>query len=239
MSKIALERVYRHPRSKVWRALTDAELLGQWLMPNDFEPRVGHRFQFRTDPAPGFDGIVDCEVLELEPTSKLAFSWKGGPIDTVVTLTLTDHANGTRLHMEQTGFRGVKEWFVGRMLKLGCRKIYGRYLPGILDRMDASGELLVKELWTTPKTLSARFATKPVYVLTGKATASAAEALALSRAGLAGRAITDSKGKDETHFLDPLDHIVERGRTPAEGLLDAYHGYWNGDIDALFTDCMY
>ena len=67
----------------------------------------------------------------------------------------------------------------------------------------------------------------------------AREALALSRAGLAGRAITDSKGKDETHFLDPLDAIVERGKTPAEGLLDAYHGYWGGNIDALFTDCMY
>ncbi len=67
----------------------------------------------------------------------------------------------------------------------------------------------------------------------------AAEALAISRTGLAGRAITDSKGKDETHFLDPLDAIVERGKTPAEGLLDAYHGYWGGDIDALFKDCMY
>ena len=67
----------------------------------------------------------------------------------------------------------------------------------------------------------------------------AAETLALSRAGLASRAILDSKGKDETHFLDPLDIVVQTGKTPAHGLLDAYHGYWNGDIDALFKDCMY
>ncbi len=67
----------------------------------------------------------------------------------------------------------------------------------------------------------------------------ARKALVLSRASLAGRAILDSKGKDETHYLDPLDVIVESGRTPAEGLLEAYHGYWAGDIDALFKDCMY
>jgi uncharacterized protein YndB with AHSA1/START domain len=56
-----------YPPQKVWRALTDPGLLASWLMPNDFEPRVGHRFTFRTDPVPahGFDGIVRCEVLEL------------------------------------------------------------------------------------------------------------------------------------------------------------------------------
>ena len=67
----------------------------------------------------------------------------------------------------------------------------------------------------------------------------ARQALVLSRAGLASRAILDSKGNDETHYIDPLDAIVESGQTPAEGLLEAYHGYWNGNIDALFTDCMY
>ena len=67
----------------------------------------------------------------------------------------------------------------------------------------------------------------------------ARDVLALSRAGLAGRAILDSKDRDETQYLDPLDIIVETGQTPAEGLLEAFHGYWNGDIDALFTDCMY
>ena len=52
-------------------------------------------------------------------------------------------------------------------------------------------------------------------------------------------AVLDSEGKDETYYLDPLDQVVETGITPAQGLLDAYHGYWNGDIDALFKDCMY
>ena len=55
---IRTDSFFPHPPEKVWRALIDPELLASWLMPNDFEPRVGHRFTFRTDPVPahGFDG---------------------------------------------------------------------------------------------------------------------------------------------------------------------------------------
>ena len=54
---IRTDSFFPHPPEKVWRALTDPQLLAAWLMPNDFEPRVGHRFTFRTDPVPahGFD----------------------------------------------------------------------------------------------------------------------------------------------------------------------------------------
>lgn len=139
MASVRLERVYRHPPERVWRALTEPELLAQWLMPNDFEPRVGHRFTFRTDPGPGFDGIVRCEVLELDPPRTLAFSWKGGPLDTVLRFTLESEGGGTRLRLEHTGFRGAKAWLVGRLLSLGNRTIYGRRLPAVLDGL-AAGE---------------------------------------------------------------------------------------------------
>lgn len=94
------------PPEKVWNALTDAELLATWLMPNDFEPRVGHRFTFRTDPVPaqGFDGIVYCEVLELVPRDRLRISWAGGGIDTTVTWELFPEGQGTRLFLTHEGF---------------------------------------------------------------------------------------------------------------------------------------
>jgi uncharacterized protein YndB with AHSA1/START domain len=62
---IRTDSFFPHPPEKVWRALTDPELLACWLMPNDFEPWIGHQFTFRTDPVPvhGFDGIVRCETL--------------------------------------------------------------------------------------------------------------------------------------------------------------------------------
>lgn len=79
---IRRELVFPQSREDVWRALTDSAALAEWLMPNDFEPRVGHRFTFRTQPNPqaGFDGIVHCEVLECAPPSRLAYTWAGGGI---------------------------------------------------------------------------------------------------------------------------------------------------------------
>ena len=50
--EVLLSAIYPQPPRDVWRTLTDRDLLAQWLMPNDFEARVGHRFTFRTDPAP-------------------------------------------------------------------------------------------------------------------------------------------------------------------------------------------
>jgi uncharacterized protein YndB with AHSA1/START domain len=57
------EMYYPHAPEKVWRALTDRRAIERWLMPNDFELRVGHRFRFVSKPMGGWDGIVNCEVL--------------------------------------------------------------------------------------------------------------------------------------------------------------------------------
>lgn len=103
---IAVDQFLAHPPEKVWRALTDAELLARWLMPNDLKPIVGHRFTFRTEPRPrqGFDGIVHCEVLAVEPRRLLRIAWRGGRLDTTVTWTLTPEGRGTRLLLEHAGF---------------------------------------------------------------------------------------------------------------------------------------
>jgi uncharacterized protein YndB with AHSA1/START domain len=102
---VIIEREMPHPPEKIWRALTESQLISQWLMKNDFQPTVGHRFQLRMDPMPGWDGIVDCEVLTVEPPSSLSYGWKALGVDTVVAFTLTPTAAGTKLKMEQSGFR--------------------------------------------------------------------------------------------------------------------------------------
>ncbi len=139
MTRLDFQRWYPHPPQRVWRALTDPDLLAQWLMPNDFAPRIGHAFTFRTDPAPGFDGVVRCEVIELEAPRRLAFTWKGGPIDTVVRFTLSPERAGTRLTLEQTGFRGLKAWLVSRILRAGLPTLYGKRLPQVLESLAAGG----------------------------------------------------------------------------------------------------
>jgi len=60
--EITLEQTYPHPPERVWRALTDSAALAEWLMPNDFEPRVGHKFRFRSKPMPGWRGYGVLEA---------------------------------------------------------------------------------------------------------------------------------------------------------------------------------
>jgi len=133
--------VYPHPVDRVWRALTSREAIAQWLMPNDFEPVVGREFQLRADPAPGWDGVVHCVVLELDEPRTLRISWRGGPIDTVVTWRLSDlGAGGTRLEFEQTGFDGLKAVLVSFILGRGWPRIHGVLLPAVLEQL-AGGRL--------------------------------------------------------------------------------------------------
>jgi uncharacterized protein YndB with AHSA1/START domain len=103
---IRVDEFLTHPPARVWRALTDPVLLAKWLMPNDFRPEVGHRFTFLTDPRPnvGFDGVVRCEVLVVEPERLLRISWRGGSLDSTVTWTLAAEGRGTRLFLEHDGF---------------------------------------------------------------------------------------------------------------------------------------
>lgn len=127
---------YDHPPERVWRALTTSEILARWLMPNDFEPRVGHRFEFRTDPGPGFDGVVSCEVLELDAPHHMVWGWRGGPIDTTVHFRLEPMASGgTTLHFEQRGFQGPMGFIVRKILGAGFAKMYHELLPAELDRL--------------------------------------------------------------------------------------------------------
>jgi|SRR5579863_654397 len=101
---LVIEREMRHPPEKVWRALTQGPLIAEWLMSNDFQPIVGHRFQFRATPVQNWNGIIDSEVLVVEANSRLSYGWVSMGLETVVTWTLTPTAGGTLLRMEQSGF---------------------------------------------------------------------------------------------------------------------------------------
>jgi uncharacterized protein YndB with AHSA1/START domain len=97
-----------HPPAKVWRTLTEPELLARWVMPNDIVPLVGMKFQFRNEPTEWWDGVVDCEVTVVDAPKRLEYTWAGGPpkmrIDTVVSYTLTPTPTGTLLRITQSGF---------------------------------------------------------------------------------------------------------------------------------------
>lgn len=128
---IRLQREYDATVEELWDLLATRDGLAAWLMPNDFEPVVGHRFTFTDTPRPPlYDGVVGCTVLELEPLRRLRLSWVGGPIDTIVTFTLTELEPGrVRLELEHTGFSGLRGSFVRAVLGLGWRGLLRRELP--------------------------------------------------------------------------------------------------------------
>lgn len=97
----------QHRPEKIWRALTDPTLLAEWLLPAfNLKLEPGAAFTFKTQPYPGWDGTVNCDMLEIEENKKLSYKWVVGEmLDTVVTFTLTPTDTGTRLTLVQSGFK--------------------------------------------------------------------------------------------------------------------------------------
>jgi uncharacterized protein YndB with AHSA1/START domain len=110
-----VDDVFPHTLEMIWKALTDGELMGRWLgmTPTGFAPVKGKRFTYQTTAAGAWDGVIQCEVLEVIPNQRLTYSWRGGHegnagygsrLDTVVTFTLSRAENGTRLSLVHSGF---------------------------------------------------------------------------------------------------------------------------------------
>jgi uncharacterized protein YndB with AHSA1/START domain len=106
---LVIEKEFPHPPEKIWRALTEGALIKQWLLDNDFQPAVGHRFQFRAPPMPQWNGIIDGQVQIVEPPKKLSYTWSSMGLDTTVLWTLAPTKTGTLLRMEQTGFHSDQD----------------------------------------------------------------------------------------------------------------------------------
>ena len=133
---VVVEREMPYPPEKIWRALTQPHLIEEWLMKNDFKPVVGHSFNLRGD----WGGVLDCEVLVVEPNKTLSYTWNFAHDDatynlkSMVTFTLTPTRVGTHLRMEQSGFRpDQKQAFGGA--KHGWQKFFEN-LEQILVRTD-------------------------------------------------------------------------------------------------------
>lgn len=136
MRSVVVEREMPYPPEKLWRALTQPHLIEEWLMKNDFKPAVGHRFYLRGD----WGGVLDCEVLAVEPNRTLSYTWNFAHDDaafnlqSVVTFTLTPTRTGTLLRMEQTGFRpDQKQAFGGA--NAGWQQFFAK-LEQVLARAD-------------------------------------------------------------------------------------------------------
>lgn len=150
MSGIHIVRDYPHPPAKVWRAVTDPELIPLWTAtgrggrPAGFVPVPGTRFQFVAKPLPGWRGIVDCEVLEVREPSLLRYSWTGeeNGRPTHITYRIEPLAGGgTRFTFDHSGFTGPGGFVMARLLGSVRKKMLTAGLPAVLDDLDDTGAL--------------------------------------------------------------------------------------------------
>ena len=138
---LVVEREIPHPPEKIWRALTQGPLIEEWLMKNDFQPAVGHRFNFRAEPMPQWNGVTDCEVLIVEPNKRLSYSWNAsgeeaeGGLKTIVTWMLTPTKSGALVRMEQTGFRPKDDDGFYQGASYGWQRMVGA-LEGVVAGLD-------------------------------------------------------------------------------------------------------
>lgn len=133
---VTIEREFAHPPEKLWRALTQPHLISEWLMKNDFKPELGHRFTLRGE----WGGVLDCEVLEIEPHKTLAYTWNfehedaAYALQSTVTFTLTPTRTGTHLRMEQAGFRSDQKQAFGGA-HAGWKQFFDK-LDGVLAQAE-------------------------------------------------------------------------------------------------------
>lgn len=124
-----------HAPSKVWRALTQADLLGQWLLPTiGHDLKEGAAFKLNAPAQPGWDGIVDCRYLVITPESFVSWTWEVPGLETVVEVTLTPTNTGTRMKVVQSGFKPTQKQNFG-----GARwgwKMMGQRLTELLEQLS-------------------------------------------------------------------------------------------------------
>jgi uncharacterized protein YndB with AHSA1/START domain len=148
-SDIHLVREYPHRPEKLWRLLVDPALIPLWTStgkggrPVGFSPVVGTRFQYVAKPMPGWNGIVECEVLEAREPFLLRYTWRGGEKDdlTMVTNQLEPSERGTRFTWDHTGFTGFGGFIVSRVLNRVRTKMMDVGFHAVLNDLDDEGKL--------------------------------------------------------------------------------------------------
>ena len=133
-----IERTYNAPVNKVWKAITDRDLMQQWYFNiAAFKPEVGFEFTFDGGSKEKTYTHL-CKVLEVVPNKKLSYSWRYKDYEgySVVTFELFDEGEKTRLKLTHTGletFPQVSKDFSKESFTQGWTHIIGTSLKNFVE----------------------------------------------------------------------------------------------------------
>lgn len=159
---IKLDIFLPYDQALVWRALTEADLLGKWFMPNNIKAETGHYFTFRMKAQKGWDGITHCEIISAIPRRYLAYTYRGEAtgekalacagihsdkadkltkgiftkLDTVLSFSLETTCGGTLLKVKQSGYKGIKLVLISFIMEMGWKKQLSKKLPNLLQKLN-------------------------------------------------------------------------------------------------------
>jgi uncharacterized protein YndB with AHSA1/START domain len=150
VSGYRVTREFPYSQEQVWRTLTDPELIPLWTTagrggrPEGFIPEAGTHFRYIATPIPPFwNGIVECDVLEIDPPRLLRYTWVGdeGARPSIVTCAVEPAGNGTRLTWEHTDFAGIDGYMMSKLLGRVRRKMLDdpvNGFPAALEHLEDS-----------------------------------------------------------------------------------------------------
>jgi uncharacterized protein YndB with AHSA1/START domain len=105
-SIVVVEKTYRAPSDKVWKALTDRQAMKQWYFDiAEFRAEEGFEFQFTGQDEKGVKFLHLCRVKEVVPGRKLSYTWRyeGFEGDSLVTFELFGEGESTRVKLTHEG----------------------------------------------------------------------------------------------------------------------------------------
>ena len=135
---LVVERAYKASPDKVWQAITDVGQMRQWYFDlDDFKPEIGFKFKFagESDCA---EYMHLCEVTEVEPGSKITYSWsyEGQPGISYVTWELFPDDGGTLLVLTHKGLESFPDHkdFTRESFTGGWTYFLNEALPKFLEK---------------------------------------------------------------------------------------------------------
>lgn len=141
-AQVIVERTFNVPTDKVWNAITDVNEMRNWYFQvEEFEPKVGFKFDFMGGPEDGKQYLHLCEVTEVIEGKKITYTWRydNYPGNSLVCWELLNKGEETLLRITHTGletFEDVGEEFEKNSFNEGWNYFVHTALKDYLETDD-------------------------------------------------------------------------------------------------------